>query len=300
MLDKLKWVLLLACIAALAWWGGGKYLTQKVEAQMQETLKKMGIADKVQWQSLSASPLGIATVNHIRFELEPLEYIDVQQMIISDVIKKPSQQRSKVQFKQVKLTLSPKYLQDAPESLANPADLTVQTDFNFTQNKGKIIYAVEQEGFADIELELNLSQISGLRPVFDMLESDSENTLDIAELNNRLIALQNLSISSLETKIKNRGLAKHIVQGLKNSINPSVNPSQHEEVFKDLVQEYQSGCHNGDDALRAPCQNLIDFMLEKKPNLHLTANPAQPVSLERLGRISDLPTTLKLLNINLN
>jgi len=308
---KRKWIisaciLVLIVLGALAWQFISRYMDGQAEVKVQQTLQTFGLQDKVQWEKLSISPFGTLTLNNLRVEMSEDETIKVQQARISEVIDQTDHQRIRVQLTQAKAELSPINAKGIPEDFFNPMDINLQLDLNFSSNQAQIIYDSQQKGVADIELQLQLSQIGALRGVLGTIFPQSAAASIDLDPNfiglNRLAAIYSISLNSFDGKINNHGLIKHVTDAIKEDMNKETG-GKGEQAFERVIQEIQSACHNGVEALKQPCQNEADFVLGKKNSLHLTAQPEQPVSLEQLGNAinsgRNIGTVFKLLNINI-
>jgi len=321
----LKWIVpvalvALALLAVLFWWAAGYWMTRQAEVKVQETLRGFEWEDKVKWDDFHVSPLAVATFNQVRFEVEPQVYLGIEQVRISDVLNRPDHQRINLQLKQVKpLFENDGATQQAieqnklPKNFLNPADMDLQLDLNFASNQGQLIFASQQKEVADFELKLNLSQIGALRGVLGAVFPQSaaasmELDPDFTGLN-RLAATYSISLDSLDSRFKNHGFIEQLTSELKQQLenipnNPGAGSIEQarEEAFVEMVQEVQESCHQGEQALRQPCQTLADFVLGKQDSLHLTAKPDKPVSLEQFDTVINsgkVPAVVKLLNINL-
>jgi len=306
---KRKWIIPAAMLAlivlgALAWQLISRHMAGQAEVNAQQTLQKFGLQDKVQWEKLSISPFGALTFNNLRIELSPDDYVKVQQARISDVIDQTDRQRIHVQLTQAKVQLSPIQAKGIPEDFFNPMDSNLQLDLNFASNQAQIIYESQQKGVADIELQLQLSQIGALRGVLGAIFPQSAAASADLDPNfiglNRLAATYSLSLNAFDGKINSHGLIKHVTDAIKEEMNKETG-GRGEQAFVQVIQEVQAACHNDAEALKQPCQNLADFVLGKKNSLHLTAKPAQPVSLEQLNGVinGEAAPAFKLLNINI-
>jgi len=306
---KRKWIIPAAMLAlivlgALAWQLISRHMAGQAEVNAQQTLQKFGLQDKVQWEKLSISPFGALTFNNLRIELSPDDYVKVQQARISEVIDQTDRQRIHVQLTQAKVQLSPIQAKGIPEDFFNPMDSNLQLDLNFASNQAQIIYESQQKGVADIELQLQLSQIGALRGVLGAIFPQSAAASADLDPNfiglNRLAATYSLSLNAFDGKINSHGLIKHVTDAIKEEMNKETG-GRGEQAFVQVIQEVQAACHNDAEALKQPCQNLADFVLGKKNSLHLTAKPAQPVSLEQLNGVinGEAAPVFKLLNINI-
>jgi len=306
---KRKWIipaaiLVLIVLGALAWQFISRYMDGQAEVKAQQTLQKFGLQDKVQWEKLSISPFGTLTLNNLRVELSEDETIKVQQARISEVIDQTDHQRIRVQLTQAKTELSPINTKGVPEDFFNPMDINLQLDLNFASNQAQIIYDSQQKGVGDIELQLQLSQIGALRGVLGTIFPQSAAASADLDPNfiglNRLAAIYSISLNSFDGKINNHGFIKHLTDAIKEDMNKETG-GKGEQAFERVIQEAQSACHSGVDNLKQPCQNLADFALGKNNSLHLTAKPAQPVSLEQLNGVMNgkAEPVFKLLNINI-
>ncbi|KXU39268.1 hypothetical protein AXE65_09335 [Ventosimonas gracilis] len=306
---KRKWIIpavimALLLLGTLAWQLISRHMAGQAEVKAQQTLQQWGLQDKAQWEKLSVSPLGALTFNNLRIELSPDETLKVGQARISDVIDQTDHQRIHVQLKQAKQEFSPMALKEVPEALLNPIDINLQLDLNFADDQAKILYDSQQKDTADIELQLHLSQIGALRGVLGVIFPQSAAASADLDPNfiglNRLAAAYSISLNTFDGKIKNRGLIKYLTDAVKEDMNKETG-GMGEQAFVRVIQETQSACHSGVDNLKQPCQNLADFALGKKNSLHLTAKPAQPVSLEQLNGVMNGGTepVFKLLNISI-
>jgi len=303
----LKWIVP-ACILALillgmvAWQIIGKRMATQAELAVQQTLQRFGFEDKVRWKEVSVSPFGTLTFNHLRIELSSDEYLNARQVRISDVIDEADRQRVRVQIKQAKSEFYDISSKELPAEFFNPMDANLQVDLNYSDNQAKILYDIQQEGMADIELQLGLSEIGALRGVLVAILPQSSKPAPDLDPNviglNRLAAAYSISVDSFEGKINNKGFVKYATDALMQEMAKGRRNMEQvrAQVFPQFVQEAQAACHNGIDSLKPSCQNLADFVLGKKNSLHLTASPAKPVSIEQLA---DASSALQLLNINI-
>jgi len=302
---KRKWIIpavimALVLLGTLAWQLISRHMTEQVEVKVQQALQQLDLQDKTQWEKLSVSPLGALTFNNLRIELSQDETLKVGQVRISDFIDQADHQRIRVQLKQANPELSPMVLKGVPEASLNPIDINLHLDLNFANDQAKILYESQQKDSADIELQLHLSQIGALRGLLGTIFPQSAAASADLDPNfiglNRLAAAFSISLNAFDGKIKNHGL----INAIKKDMNKETGDTGEQAFVRD-IQEKQSVCHGGVDKLKQPCQNLADFVLGKKNSLHLTAKPAQPVSLEQLNDVMNGKTEplFKLLNINI-
>jgi len=304
--SKLKWIiplslLLIVLIAAVTWQIIQSRITAKVEAQLQQTLREFNWEDKVKWESLSVSPAGTLTLNRVRFEYFPDAVVNMEQLRISDVIDNADRQRIRLQLKQSKAELPEITTKGVPAALFNPVDADLQLDLNFASNQAQILYKSQQAGTADIEIQLNLSEIGALRGILATVFPKSSAAMQELDPNfiglNRLAAIYSISIKAFDGKIHNNGLVELLTAELTQEMNKE-NKGMGEQTFMRLVQDVQFSCHDNQPALIQPCQTLADFFLAKQSNLHISARPAQPVSLQQLDGGNNA-AVFKLLNINI-
>jgi len=332
----LKWIISLTVLAlaltfAVVCWVIGNRMTAQAEAKLQENLQDWGLADKVRWGNLKVSPLGAFTFNNLRIELMEKIYIEAQQVRISDVLDKPERQRIRLQLKQAKVDFSEMPINGYREyGLVasfdlNPLDLDLQLDWDFARNQAEIIYHSQQEDMADIELQLNLSQIEGLHAVRKLLPELAAAYIkkddNIVGLNlqkaidlNWLEAVVSIHLDLLQGRIKNRGMVKRAMTPWKMIAlmemvdnNPPATIKQSEQALLKKVADIQASCHQGIETLKPSCERLVDFALEKRQSLHLTIAPAKPLSAKALmeqlkSADSDMErvlAALKLLNLRI-
>jgi len=320
-----KWIVpaslvLLALIAALTWWMLGNYYTEKAQIQLQETLRSLKLEDKVSWQRFNVSPLGVATFNEVRLEVQPKVYLVAKQLLLSDLMDKPEHQRMSLQLKQIETLFENEggkrralMYSVLPESvLTNPMDIKLKLDLNFSSNQAELIYESQQEKVADFSVKLNLTEIGALRGILGTLFPQSAAAFMELDPNftglNRLAAIYSISLNALETKVKDDGLVKQLTDDLMAQVenlpqNADNIEQAREQAMPTLVSNMQRSCHSGVAALMQPCQSLADFLLAKQNSLQLTAKPQKPVSLEQLNGVmgrGDIAAAIALLNIKLN
>jgi len=325
---KSKWIiaasaLLVILLAVSAGWLYQSYLQTQAEIKWQEMLKQAGLQDKAQWSGFSASLRDVITLDDLRIGLANNIYLDIKQLRISDRLDQPDRQRIRLQLKQAKPDFSEVPL-DGYQTYAlinafpHPFNLDLQVDLNFANNQAHIIYDGELEGYADVKLELNLSQIEALRPLLASLYPQSAAVpVDFAAKAidlNVLADISALELNHLSATVKNRGLVAQAMAIIKMPImmemmqrsNPAATPKQVDEAVLTKVQEMQADCYKDIEALKSSCEQLADFFLEKKPSLQITVNPTKGLSFQqmfqqiKLRKDKDtIVSLLQLLNVNI-
>jgi len=324
-------LLALALAGALVWWMLEGRLTEQTRARWQQTLHTAGLADTTQWQDFRASPWGAVTVNRLRVELPSKIVLNAGQMRISDVIDQPERQRIRVQLKQAQPDFSDMAIQNLADYglitalttffHASPMDVNLLVDVDFARNQAKIVYDSQQQGFADLALQLDLSQIAALRGAVKKTfpsvaaavagrnaKAISAVIADVIDPD-LLAAAPLISLDSLQASMTNRGIVTQVTAGLKVSILADMmrvrmpfTMREGEAAFVKKVATMQAACHRGVATLKPICQRIADVALDKKQSLHLTVKPPKPVSLAQvlaqLAATKDVSSVLELLNIN--
>jgi len=318
-------LLALALLGALVWWMVEHRFTEQAQTGWRQTLRSVNLADKVQWQGLHASPLGVVTVKQLRIELASKMYLHAEEVRFSDLINQPERQRIRVSVKQARADFSDmpinSYADYAVTTFFNPApiDVNLLIDVDFARDQASIVYDQQLPGFADMALQLNLSQIAGLRgaaenllPAVASAVATGRNAGAIAEVITQpdlLAAAPPMRLDALEASITNRGIVKKLTTVLKSSVlmdlvdaRTPFTLKEADAAFAEKVRGFQLRCHSEQTFSEQTCQHLADVALDKKQSLNLTARPTEPVSLASLTtRFAEAPNVLpvlELLNIN--
>jgi len=320
-------LLALALAGALVWWMLENRLTEQTRARWQQTLHTAGLADAVQWQDFRASPWGTVTVNQLRVALPSKIVLSAGEVRISEVIDQPERQRIRVQLTQAKPDVSEMPITGyvdyglvttvATVFHPNPMNVSLLVDVDFARDQAKIVYDSQQEGFADLALQLDLSRIAALRGVVKQIlpsmaaAAAGRNAKAMTDaIDPELLATAPaISLDALEASMTNRGMVAQMTAGLKLVILADLlragqpfTMREGEAAFANKVATMQADCHRGVATLKPICQRIADVALDKEQSLHLTAKPSAPVSLAQvlaqLAATKGVLSVLELLNVN--
>jgi len=331
--QQLKWqipvcLLALALVGALVWWVLGYRFTEQTRTGWQQTLRGAGLADKVQWQALHASPSGAVTVRQLRIELPSRMTLHAEELRFSDLINQPGRQRIRMSVKQARADFSDMpihgYADYAVTTAFNPApvDVNLLIDVDFARDRASIAYDKQLPGFVDMALQLDLSQVAGLRGVAENLlpsvatavatgRNPSAIAAAIAQATqpDLLAAAPSMRLDALQASITNRGIVQKVTAALKSSVimdlvdaRTPFTLKEADAAFAEKVKGFQARCHSEFSFPEPTCQHLADVALDKKQGLSLTARPPEPVSLARLmaqfAGTKNVLSVLELLNID--
>jgi len=290
-----KVLLVLTLLLACGWFVASDQIERKIEKTLQEALEKHQLTDRVQWQGISASPLGHVVLKDVVFQHSNELQYKAEKIRISDIINHQDRLRIHLQLTQGQVVVAEAARKHLPASWADtvmlPMDAHGQLDLDFAQDTGRIVYDIQVHNAYVVDYRLEISQIAALRAMLKQW-------------------LPELALSTEDTGAKTWGgwLSTRLntldVTLYDRSFWVSLSESGEEEgtmtqqIMQGGLQVLQKSCAYALPERALSCQHLTDFIDGKKSSLHLTAQPEQPVALWRMLRFNQ-KETIRLLNLRL-
>jgi len=262
----LFFVLILTVLSGMAWFIVCWRIEQQVEQSLHQALEKHQLTDRVKWQGIRASPLGSVVLSDVEYrQSEHMQY-RAKSLRISELINQPDHFRLRLQLNEAHTVFS--------DQAKRPVDINMQVDLNFAADQGSGSVELFQQDGTDFATRLDISRMAVLRNLlkdrFPGLALSTDETVG-----NAALAWMKVSVNALEASLHNRGKATELA----TSPEPG-NISQ--EMLQKSWQALQKGCaYAARREVAQSCQHLTDFAQGKKSSLHLTMQPARPISMTR-------------------
>jgi len=290
-----KALLVLALLLACGWFVISYQTERKIEKTLQEALEKHQLTDRMQWQGISASPLGYVVFKDVVFQHSNELQYKAEKIRISDLINQQDRLRLHLQLTQGQAVFSAATLKHLPASWVDtmmlPVDGRWQLDLDFAQDTGRVVYNLQVHNAYAVDFHLEISQIVALRKMLKQwlpgLALSTEDT-DPKAWGGWL----STNLNTLDVTLHDRGLRASLSKSRaeKGKITP--------QIMQGALQALEQSCAYALPERALSCQHLTDFIDGPKNSLRLTAQPEQPVALWRTLRFNQ-KETIRLLNLRL-
>lgn len=337
-MDKQKKLLAAGGVAALVLIGGwvlaSSVATSRAEDALYGVLDQYKLRDAIQWQDLSASPFGTATLKGVVIRSgqgKSAEKMAIQRLVLSDVDNSPERKRLRIEVSGVadESGFSPlartDVLQAAGRTDLPPFSFTFSVDLNGGADAGALHVSLDQPKAFKTEASLEVTHLRDLLRLANRL-ADSE--LDeipavlgglgfygplgmLGAVGNKVQALE---VRSVKASVKDDGyvarsralVLRHdvaLVPGTEASKQRSQWLKDKESQGKKQCKVDPEGAFDGAPLTSDDCLALLDFITGGSSKLAVNMVPARPVSLEQLfggrgGRDAYRP--LRLLDMRLD
>jgi len=282
-------VLVLALLLACGWFITSYRIEKNVEEKLHQLLKKHQLSERVQWQYISASPLGVVVFKNVTFQNSANVRYTAEKIRISDIINHRDRLRIRLQI------IQGQGGNHAAQYVMQPIDMNWQADLNFAEDQGTFIYDSQAQASYDFTFHLDIRNIAVLRGMLKKWLPDLALSTEGAAGNTPL-GLMVLSFNALDATVYDRRLAAQLQAAPETGVEKSHDIPQ--QIMQVGWQALQKGCAYALPEHAQSCQHLTDFVQGKKSRLHLTAQPQKPLPLWQFVRLNQAKT-LSALNVRL-
>ncbi|ETD68175.1 hypothetical protein V757_10420 [Pelistega indica] len=270
-----------------AWFGGSWYATQTAEERLQRFVDEKGLADKVSWNKVSATPL--KTVNISGLEIADQLFVDELQ--IKDFENESNQQR--IDLRAIGIKDQRGYAPDwllfgwgAKSGMINtaPADLNFKADLNYSTGNGLINVEFAAKDFLQGNGSLSISNIYSLKTLLQAVENSGfkNNTFGIFGL---LGSIENIQFNQLDIDFKDLGmLRRYIVLKQRYDGVPLPSNQDDEAMLKAYQQKMDKAVNECAQAPivqndREACVKIVEVLKGEKSSLKGSIKCVKSISL---------------------
>ena len=285
---KLTIIIVTILILSLgAWFGGSWYATQIAEERLQRFVDEKGLADKVTWNKVSATPFKTVSISGLKIA----DQLFVDELQIKDFENESNQQR--IDLRAIGIKDQSGY---APEWLlfgwgkksgminTSPADLNFKADFNYSNDNGLINVEFVAKDFLQGNGSLSISNIYSLKTLLKAIENNGfkNNSFGIFGL---LGSIEGIKFNQLDIDVKDLGMLRRYIV-LKQRYDDVPLPSNQDD--KAMLKAYQQKMDKAvTECAQAPivqnnreaCVKIVEVLKGEKSNLKGRIKSVNPISL---------------------
>lgn len=263
----------LMALCALGWFVGNAVVTAKVQARLEALLAENGLSDKLTWQRLDVTVLGVLTAQDVRLQL-PDAQLQAASVTVQDFVNDAKRSRFRLDAKQLSLEGNRSPLMaleaflggDAPAIQPDlaPMDAQIFWDANWTDNQLSAQTRLDQPGLAAVNVRLELANFKNFYDyVAAEIKAPSERGMVFWRAPVFVLSVAQVRLKALSLEWQDFGARQRWpLSGLKSA---------------DCTQP-----HMGYQWLQEPahaCALVQAFLEGQRPALRLDVAPVKPLSL---------------------
>lgn len=307
-----------AVIAIGGWVVASHIATNKAEETLKRVLSDNGLAQSVQWRSLSASPLGHVTLKDVSIAA-PGAGITIESVEIGDWTDTADRKRGDVQLTKIATTDGFSPLGDNVYARAGgivsvpPMDGKLRWDIRSDDDTGKLSVSIAQPDGVDAAMDIELARVSPTVRALELLTDNARTASSAGNARGDAMAsfnvlggvfgllkpLSQVEITSGKMHIVDRGYVKRSIALYKRYNVPVIAgegdaEKQRNKAFEAAMERHAESCLK-DRSFTAfadrkeACGSLVDFLQGDEREITLTLAPKRGVPLMRVfdGGVND-------------